>query len=273
MSFSLRAAAAAVGILCSPALPASALANGGGRPQSLSCTGVVAGGTYSSLTVPPGQFCYLSNATILGNATVQSTASLELDQSGTISGNVLVNNQAGLYVDTGWTVRGTTLGDSAAELTIQGTVHNVLANDDETLGIQNATIYGNVVSNNGVFGGAIVSSAIHGNVLINGTSPGEDGVNSTWFIAGPQLSGDEQEIDGNLVLTNNQGPIYVFYNHVHQNLICAGNNPPPYNDFEGITNTVDGGSVGQCATENSPPPSADATAQSALKAATAASKN
>ncbi|HET6870411.1 MAG TPA: hypothetical protein VFH80_31145 [Solirubrobacteraceae bacterium] len=44
----------------------------------------MSGGTYSSLTVPSGQFCFLSNATILGNATVQSTASLEFDQNGTI---------------------------------------------------------------------------------------------------------------------------------------------------------------------------------------------
>jgi hypothetical protein len=270
MSFSLRWAAAAVGILGSLALPASALANGGGGPHSLSCTGVVAGGTYSSLTVPPGQFCYLSNATILGTATVQSTASLELDQSGTIDGNVLVNHLAGLEEGDSWTIRGTTLGNSAAELTIQGTVHNVLANNDDTLGIQSATVDGNVVSNNGVFGGAIVSSAIHGNVLVNGTSPGEDGVASTWFIAGPQLSGDDQEVYGNLVLTNNQSPIYVFFNHVHQNMVCAGNNPPPYNDFDGLTNTVDGRSVGQCATENAPPPSTDATAQAVVTAAAAA---
>jgi len=273
MSFSLRCAAAAVGVLGSLALPASALANGGPRPQSLSCTGVVAGGTYSSLTVPPGQFCFLSNATILGNATVQSTASLELDQNGTIDGNVLVNDLAGVEVGDDWTVRGTTIGNHAAEITITGTVHNILANDDDTLAIQSATVDGNIVSNDGVFGGAIVSSAIHGNLLVNGTSSGEDGVASTWFIAGPQLSGDDQEIDGNLVLTNNQSPIYVFFNHVHQNMICAGNNPPPYNDFDGFTNTVDGRSIGQCATENSPPPSEDATAQAAVNTARAASTN
>jgi hypothetical protein len=46
----------------------------------------------------------------------------------------------------------------------------------------------------------------------------------------------------------------VFFNDVHQNMICAGNNPPPYNDFDWFTNTVDGRSIGQCATENSPPP-------------------
>jgi hypothetical protein len=269
MTRSLRVAAAALGLVGSLALPAGALAAHGGPPPSLSCTGVVAGGTYSSLNVPSGDFCYLSNATILGNATVQSTASLELDQNGTIGGNALVNNQAGLEEGPDWTIGGTTLGNSADELTIQGTVHNILANDDGTLAIQSATIDGNIVSNQGIFGGAIVSNAIHGNVLINGTSSGEDGVASTWFIAGPQLSGDDQEVYGNLVLTNNQSPIYLFLNHVHQNLICEGNNPPPYNDFDGLTNTVDGRSIGQCSTENSPPPGADANARAARIAAPA----
>jgi len=266
---SLRSAAIALGLVGSLALPAGALAAG---PQSLTCTGVVAGGTYSSLTVPSGQSCYLSNATVLGNATVQSTGSLELDQNGTIGGNVLVNYEASLDENDSWTIQGTIVGDSAAELIIAATTHNILANDDGTLALQSATVKGNVVSNDGIFGGAIASSAIYGNVLVNGTSPGESGVNSVWEIAGPQLNGDEQEIYGNLVLTNNQSEILVFYNHIHQNLVCYGNNPPPYNDFDGLTNTVDGRSVGQCATQNSPPAGAAAKARSALKAAGVAIK-
>jgi hypothetical protein len=46
-------------------------------------------------------------------------------------------------------------------------------------------------------------------------------------------------------------PIYIFDNHIKKNLVCQGNNPPPFNSFEGITNTVDGRSTGQCATTNS----------------------
>ncbi len=247
-------------------MPAGALADSGG-PKSLTCTAVVSGGTYSSLTVPSGQACYLSNATILGDATVQSTALLELDNSGTIGGDTLVNNLGSLFVDSGWTIRGTTLGNSAAELTITGTVHNVLANQDDTLAIQSATVDGNIVSNRGVFGGAITSSAIYGNVLVNGTGPGESGVTSTWLIAGPQLNGDQQEIYGNLVLTNNQSEILTWANHIHQDLVCYGNNPPPYNGFDGITNTVDGQSLGQCATQNPATPSAAAKARVALSAA------
>jgi len=261
---SLRSVAVALGVVGSLALPSGAMAAG---PQGLTCTGVVSGGTYSSLNVPPGQACFLSNATVLGNATVQSTGSLELDNNGTIGGNVLAGNLASFDVNDSWTVDGTIVGDGAAELTIAATVHNILANNDDTLAIQSATVKGNIVSNNGVFGGAIASSAIYGNVLVNGTSPGEDGVTSTWLIAGPQLSSDDQEIYGNLVLTNNQSEILMWFNHIHQNLVCYGNNPPPYNDFDGLPNTVDGRSLGQCATQNSPPPGAAASARSALKSA------
>jgi hypothetical protein len=265
MMRSLRSVAAALGVVGSLALPSAALAAG---PQSLTCSGVVSGGTYSSLTVPAGQFCYLSDATVLGNATVESTGSLELDQNGTIYGNVVVNNLAGLDENDNWTIDGTILGNGAAELTIAATVHNILANNDDTLAIQSATVKGNIVSNNGVFGGAIASSAIYGNVLVNGTRPGEDGVTSTWIIAGPQLNGEKQEIYGNLVLTNNQSEMLVFYNHIHQNFACYGNNPPPYTDLgAGLENTVDGRSLGQCATPNAPQPGAVASARSALRAA------
>lgn len=262
---SLRSVAVAMGVIGSLALPSGAMAAG---PRGLTCTGVVSGGTYLSLTVPSGQFCYLSNATILGNATVQSTGSLELDQNGTIYGNVLVNNLAGLDENDSWTIDGTIVGNSAAELTIAATAHNILANNDDTLALQSATVKGNIVSNNGVFGGAIASSAIYGNVLVNGTSPGADGVTSTWVIAGPQLNGDQQEIYGNLVLTNNQSEMLVFYNHIHQNFACYNNNPDPYTDLgPGLENTVDGRSLGQCATPNAPSAGAVASARPALKAA------
>ena len=72
------------------------------------------------------------------------------------------------------------------------------------------------------------------------------------------------------MLTNNQSVEYVFLNTIRQNLICYGNNPPPYNDFDGIGNTVDGQSVGQCATSSSPGPSADACAEGHLRSARAA---
>jgi hypothetical protein len=260
MSCSLRPLAAALGVVASLAAPASALGNSGSAPNSLTCTGIVSGGTYSSLTVPHGQNCFLSNATVLGPANVESTASLDLEGTGTIGGNVLVGDQASMSEAQGWVIRGTTVGNGAGLLTILGTVHSVLLNNTATLGIQSATVDGSIVSNHGTFGGNIVSSVIHGDVFVNGTTPGLPVLASNWFIAGPQLNGDKQEIDGSVVLTNNQSSIYVFENHIHENLICAGNNPPPFNSAAGFTNTVDGRSVGQCATTNSPPTAAQARA-------------
>ncbi len=41
--------------------------------------------------------------------------------------------------------------------------------------------------------------------------------------------------------------------------MCAGNDPAPFNSVGGFGNTVDGRSVGQCATTNTPPAGSDAT--------------
>jgi hypothetical protein len=76
----------------------------------------------------------------------------ELDQNGTIKGNVLVNNPTGLDENDNWTIDGTIVGNSAAELTIAATTRNILANNDDTLALQSATVKGNIVSYNGVFG-------------------------------------------------------------------------------------------------------------------------
>jgi hypothetical protein len=263
MGRDLRPVVAALGVVASLAFSASALA-AGKPPQGLTCDGVVSGGTYTSLTVPSGQQCYLSNATILGDANVESMSGLDLEQNGAIHGNVLVGNQSLFGEGTGWVIGGTTLGNSPSSLTFQGTTHNILSTGTLTVAMQSATVDGNVVINDDTYGGAIVSSQINGSVLVNATTAGNSLVPATWEIA-------DLNIDGNLVLTNNQSIEYVFLNTIEQNLICYGNNPPPYNDFDGIGNTVDGQSLGQCATSNSPPPSADASAQSLLRSAKAAS--
>ena len=127
------------------------------------------------------------------------------------------------------------------------------------LTIQSATIDGSVVSNQSLYGGFVAGSVITGQLAINGTTAGDDVESSIWFIAGPQLDSPPQEIDGNVVLTGNRSPIYIFDNHIKQNLVCAGNNPAPFNSVGAFGNTVDGRSVGQCATTNTPPVSSDAT--------------
>ncbi|HET8980152.1 MAG TPA: hypothetical protein VFN87_18510 [Solirubrobacteraceae bacterium] len=238
MRRSLRPAAAALGVAATLALPSGALAD---TAQNLQCSGTYTG-TYDNVTVPSGQVCNISDSTIRGNVTVQSAASLTLSGSGSVGGNLFVGPQAGAYEDSGWVIAGTAAAERAGDLSITGTVHGLLANGTDSLDIQNATIDGNVVSNRGVYGGLISSSVIRGNVVVNGTT-GTTGIPAAWYIAGPQLDGSPQEIDGNLALTDNQATIYNIDNHIHQNLVCLGNTPGPVD----LQNTVDGRSIGQCA--------------------------
>jgi hypothetical protein len=131
-----------------------------------------------------------------------------------------------------------------------------------TPALSSATVDGSIVWNKGLYGGVIGSSVITGLVVLNGTT-GDPTVGGSWLIAGPQLDGSPQEIDGNVVLSNNQVPIYVFDNHIKQNLVCEGNNPAPFTSFAGFGNTVDGRSLGQCAAAN---PATGATADAARAA-------
>ena len=262
MKRSLRPAAMALGVAACLAIPSGALAAGRPAPNltcEITATNQFYSGTYENVIVPPNQFCELSGATVRGNVTVETAASLDLGSSGTVGGNVLVGNQAGAFEDSGWVIGGAAIGSGAGSLGISGTVHGVVANKVASLTIQNATVDGSVVSNQSVYGGFVAGSVITGQLAINGTTAGDDTASSIWFIAGPQLDSSPQEIDGNVALTGNQSPIYIFDNHIKQNLVCAGNNPPPFDSVGGFGNTVDGRSFGQCAATNTPPVAADAT--------------
>ena len=260
----LAAAASVLGLL---ALPAGALANGGHGAPNLSCTSAQPfySGTYDNVTVPPDQTCNLSNSTVRGNVTVQADSSIDLENTGTVGGSLLVGTGASSFEDTGWTISGPSAADDAGSMSFAGTVHAIVGNNTGTLGLSSATVDGSILWNKGLYGGVIGSSVIAGQVVLNGTV-GDPTVGGTWLIAGPQLDGSPQEIDGNLVLTNNQVPIYVLDNHIKQNLVCEGNNPAPFTSLSGFGNTVDGRSVGQCAAAN---PATGASA-SAARAAIAA---
>jgi hypothetical protein len=254
MSRSYRPVVAALTAAACLALPAGALASSPKKPPpNLTCeitpTHPFYSGTYDNVTVPPEQTCELSGATVLGNVTVEMAGSVAFEDPGTVGGNLLVGQLGSASEGTGWVIRGAALANQAAGLTFQGTVHGILANDTDTLALGSATVDGSVVSNRGVFGGVVSSSVITGDVIINGTT-GDPAIDGDWFIAGPQLDGSPQEVDGNVILTNNQVPIFLFENHIQKNLLCQGNNPAPFNSFDGFTNTVDGRSTGQCATTN-----------------------
>jgi hypothetical protein len=260
MSRSLRPGALALGVAVSLAVPAGALAAGRPAPNltcEITSTTPFYSGTYNNVVVPPNQSCELSGATVRGNVTVEDTGSVDFESPGTVGGDLLVGNQADAFAGDGWVIGGAAVANGAGELAIAGTVHGVVANKVQSLTIQSATIDGSVVSNQGVYGGFVGGSVITGQLAINATTAGDDVQSSIWFIAGPQLDSSQQEIDGNVVLTDNQSPIYVFDNHIKQNLVCAGNHPAPFNSVGGFGNTVDGHSVGQCATTNTPPVSSD----------------
>jgi hypothetical protein len=250
MSRIVRTLIASLGFLVVGAAPASAFGDWG-RARDLECAITPAtpffSGTYRNVTVPANAICNLSNSTVYGNVTVQNGGSINFEDSGSVGGQVFVGHDGVASEATGWAIWGPMLADGAGSVNILGTVHGVFVRDTGTLGVQSATIDGSIVSTGGTFGGAIVASVIRGNVIISATKGGPGGSSSAdWFIAGPQLGGQAQEIGGNVVLTANQGPIYLLDNHVRRNLICVANNPAPVTAVPGESNTVDGRSVGQC---------------------------
>ncbi|HEY5245125.1 MAG TPA: hypothetical protein VIJ60_05610, partial [Acidimicrobiales bacterium] len=203
-------------------------------------------------TVPPDQTCNLSNSTVRGNVTVQADSSIDLENTGTVGGSLLVGTGASSFEDTGWTISGPSAADDAGSMSFAGTVHAIVGNNTGTLGLSSATVDGSILWNKGLYGGVIGSSVIAGQVVLNGTV-GDPTVGGTWLIAGPQLDGSPQEIDGNLVLTNNQVPIYVLDNHIKQNLVCEGNNPAPFTSLSGFATPSTGGRSASARPPTRPP--------------------
>ena len=158
-----------------------------------------------------------------------------------------------------------------------GTYDNVTVPPNRSCNLSNSTVHGSVtvqtnssldLENSGTVGGSLlVGTAAPRSRTPAGSSPeqrrqtmrarcrspafGDPLVGGSWLIAGPRLDGSPQEMDGNVVLTDNQVPMYVFDNYIRQNLVCEGNNPAPFTSLGEFGNTVDGHSVGQCATTNS----------------------
>ena len=236
---SFRLMAAAAGLAATFALPAAAQA----APRNLVCNGDgTVSGTYASIVVPENGWCNLQNATVLGNAIVLSGGTLNLDVSGSVDGDVYVGSSGWLYEDTGWVIGGTTTGNGAQDIQINGTSHSVYDKGGQGLYISQATVDGDIVANQEQNGGDIFASTVRGNVLINGTAPTDGG---SWWITGDLNPADGllQEIYGNVVITSNQVEVNANGNHIHKNLVCEANTPPPV--AQG--NRVDGRSVGQCA--------------------------
>jgi hypothetical protein len=247
-------AAAAVGVLAALALPSGALAAGEGQNLTCNRTAPYIGGTYATVTVPAGGTCTLIDVKVLGDATVlgetalQSGGNLELfddattGNGGFIGGNLTLGDGSELYEDFGWVVRGTTVGDAPSSLSLDGTVHNVLLDKAQDANLYATTIDGNFVSNGATDSVGIDNTTkITGNVVLNGSSGGNAGLSNYYITNNP-------EIDGSVLVTDNQALVDIEDNTIRQNLACYGNTPPPIN----AGNIIGGRSLGQCATPTAP---------------------
>lgn len=236
----LRPAAAAAGLLASLAFAGTALAAG---PANLVCNSATpyTGGTYASLIVPPNGSCDISDATILGGAFVANGGSLTLDYSdtpATVGGSVSVGSGGTLLENPDWVVGGSVrLAGANTVYIYDSTTHGFFSQATQDIYFDQATIDGPLIANDTSDFGEIDDSTITGSVVVNHTTGA-----SGFYVQG---FGPLQDIGGSLYLTNNQAPTYYGGNHIHQNLVCAGNTPPPAP--LGLPNQVDGRTVGQCA--------------------------
>jgi hypothetical protein len=200
-----------------------------GAASTLQCTGVVAGGAYSSVVVPPGASCTLTNATVTGNVVVLSGGSLYLANDAVLN-NVSATSRPGNVYVSGSHVQGNiaiahaTAGDNH--------VFNSEVGGDVSLTDTAGTAYFAVIS----------LSTVHGDVYFARNVP----------IYWNDVSAST--VDGNVVYTDND-PFYAvngvgLYNGLANdgiggNLLCLRNSPPP----QEIGTTVAGNQAGQC-----PPP-------------------
>jgi len=167
------------------AMLALGIAAGGGRAsaadaQNVKChSGDILTGVYHNVDVPPGNFCLLLGATVLGNVTANNAIQLGIDNS-TVNGNVEAHN----VTDNGW-VCGSTIG------------HNVdIANADQSSAepgswfIGDASwcipqfdpVPGNYIGGNLSFqynenGGSISNNDIEGNLTCEKNTPPPTGTN------------------------------------------------------------------------------------------------
>jgi hypothetical protein len=200
-----------------------------GAATTLQCTGVVAGGTYSSVVVPPGASCTLTNATVTGNVVVLSGGSLYLGND-VVLNNVSATSRPGNVYVSGSHVQGNiaiahaTAGDNH--------VFDSEVDGDVSLTDTAGTAYFAVIS----------LSTVHGNVYFARNVP------IYWNDVSANI------IDGNVVYIDND----AFYSEpnvpvsnglandrIGGNLLCLRNTPPP----EEVGTTVAGSQAGQC-----PPP-------------------
>jgi hypothetical protein len=256
--------------------PVTCASGSGGAP------GVLAGGTYSAVTVTGVCAVNAGQVIVTGNVTVQSGAALiaafaNNDSTGgtgtsgiTVQGNISVGSGATLLLGCEAThfaciddpnQNAPTLNSS---MTVQG---SLLATGDLGVVVHVSTIGGDVVESNGGGGNTCVPSGIFAQFHSPVYSDYEDntiagnlrvtGLTSCWIGAIRNTIGGSATFanttfadpDANENLANTIGG----------NLLCTGNSPAiQYGDSGSSPNIVGGFATGQCAfavTQPSPPPS------------------
>ena len=186
--------------------------------QNAICTGSLAAGSYTNLTVPKGASCSLgSGVTVTSNVTAAPGATLAIFTA-TVNGNVTM-------------AMGTTLATGFGA-TING---NVLSQDANLIQIGEGSRFATNLSLAGTTGSIeITTSNIGGNLTITGTT-------------GLSILVADNTISTNLVLAGNNttGDDALLANTIAGSLTCVNNTPPPTNN--GQLNTVGGHKAGQCA--------------------------
>lgn len=148
------------------------------------------------------------------NVNVPPNTFCELADSVKIQGNITVREGASLDIEF---------------IAVNG---SIVANGAGLLVIDGATVGGSVIAT-GLQIVRINQSGIVGNVVISGSS--------TLVEIFPNT------VNGNVIVSNNNtfGGSTIAANTIGGNLVCAVNTPPP--DNFGLTNSVSGQRVGQCA--------------------------
>ncbi len=198
-----------------------ALAISPASAQNTICTGSLAAGSYTNLSVPQGASCTLgrgTTVTVSGNVTVAPGATLAIFGA-TVNGNVTMASGTTLETGFGATVNG-----------------NVLSQDANLIEIGEGSRFGANLSLVGTTGSIeITNSIIGGNLTIAETT----GLSILVFL---NTVGTNVVLSGNNVTSSEDS---LIANTIAGSLTCVDNAPPPTNN--GSPNTVGGRKVGQCA--------------------------
>jgi hypothetical protein len=194
-----------------------------GGPSETTCTGVMTG-IHHNVTVPPGQTCFLVEATVLGNVKALRDAILSVDLS-TVHGNVEGDGPDVFQVGIGSTVHGNVFVTEAGNVPLPG---GGLA----TVAIGSLNPEGPITT----IGGDVHILKSNGNLIrvgrVNLTGGSmkveENNVRVFLRIVNNVVAQNLQ------VLKNRDGSKFVTDNQVGQNLQCFENSPP----FVGGPNTA-----------------------------------